>query len=90
LDLSNSGEKFGVEYLYSQTGKKWLSLETDDPDKPDQFEDNESDDGLDEGFEEDELYLTVPPLPRSTIPGNKTMYVSYTLKNSQVMFTVLC
>jgi hypothetical protein len=75
LDLSNSGEKFGVEYLYSQTGKKWLSLETDDPDKPDQFEETESGDGLDEGFEEDEFDLTVPPLPRTTIPGNNTMYI---------------
>ena len=46
----------------------------DDPDKPDQFDVIESDDGLDEGFEEDEFDMTVPPLPRATtIAGNKTM-----------------
>ena len=57
------GEKIGVEYLYSQTGKSWHTLALD-PDKPDDISsDNETLDTLDdEGFQDDEFVcdLTIP------------------------------
>ena len=69
-----------MEYLYSQTGKKWCPINTNDPDTPDQFEDVECDDGLDEGFEEGEFNdLTVPPLLRTITTGNKTMSLEHIL-----------
>ena len=55
LVITTLGEKMGVEYLYSQTGKNWSSdVSRLDPDEPDQLTDELTNDSLDEGFEESE------------------------------------
>ena len=53
LNLLFIGEKIGVEYLYSQTGKQWHSDLHLDPDEPDDLtEDLGENSQVDEGFEE--------------------------------------
>ncbi|CAH3172184.1 unnamed protein product, partial [Porites evermanni] len=64
-----TGNKMGVEYLYSQTGKTWSSdVSRLDPDEPDELTDELTDDSLDEGFvESEEVDPTVGDLePSST------------------------
>jgi hypothetical protein len=48
-----------------------IKYRTGDPEKPDLFNEDEPDDGLDEGFAEEECDLTIPLLPRTIIPGNR-------------------
>lgn len=57
-----SGEKIGVEYLYSQTGKRWTSDVTQlDPEEPDDLTEEVSEDPLDdEGFADTDDDPTVP------------------------------
>lgn len=62
------GEKIGVEYLYSQTGKQWnTELVNLDPDEPDDLTEDTPEDLDGEGFEEilacdDDPTVTVPSL----------------------------
>ncbi len=52
----------------------WCPLTAGDTETPDSFTENETDDGLDEGFVDEEWDYTIPPLPNSNptaiIPGN--------------------
>ncbi len=64
---SSIGEKFGVEYLYSQTGKQWNSNLNLDPDEPDELTEDISEDPLeDEGFEE---LLSIDDDPTVSVPS---------------------
>ena len=79
LVITTLGEKMGVEYLYSQTGKNWSSdVSRLDPDEPDELTDEMTNDSLDAGFEESEEVdptvgdLHLEPSPSDQHPSSAT------------------
>lgn len=62
-----AGEKIGVEYLYSQTGKHWQTVQLD-PDKPDDLAEDTLED---EGFEEMGPVADDDPTISLSLPGSK-------------------
>jgi hypothetical protein len=57
-------------------------LNTGEPEKPDLFNEDESDDGLDEGLGEEEFDLTIPGMIVLGSSGNGILRLQYKLHSS--------
>ncbi|XP_071827724.1 uncharacterized protein [Apostichopus japonicus] len=84
-----TGEKIGIEYLYSQTGKNWKSARLD-PDEPEDLTDVLDDEGFEEQPGEDDPTIYSPfNSQQQEPPGTSHEHTSSSLKGEEYLFIYL-